>query len=111
MKVVTAALAVLGMVIAFFAVIAGFAYFGQGLDYSLTKTFSPKYEQVRRNTFEQSQSYNEGMVRDLENIRNQYLHSTNDAEKAALAATFVHRAEAYPNQLPPDLQSFYTSIR
>lgn len=86
-------------------------FFFQSLDFGLFKTFAPKYEQVRRNTFEQSQAYNEGMRRDLENIRNQYLAATDPTAKVTLRATFIHRAEGYPNQLPADLQAFYDSIR
>jgi hypothetical protein len=86
-------------------------FFLNALDFGLFKTFAPKYEQVRRDTFEQSQAYNEGMRRDLEDIRNQYLKSSDPASKAALRATFIHRAEGYPNQLPADLQSFYSSIQ
>lgn len=86
-------------------------FFFQSLDFGLFRTFAPKYEQVRRDTFEQSQAYNEGMRRDLEEIRNQYLAAGDPAAKASLRATFIHRAEGYPNQLPPDLAAFYSSIR
>lgn len=85
--------------------------FFNGLDFGLTKIFASKYEQVRRETFEQGHSYNEGMVRDLENLRNQYLSATDEASKSALRATFIHRAEGYTNQLPFDLQQFYNSIK
>lgn len=71
--------------------------------------FGPAYEQVRRNTFEQSQSYNEGMVRDLENLKMQY-EKADDEEKIGLRATIIHRFSAYPNQLPPRLASFYSSL-
>jgi hypothetical protein len=104
-----------------FAFIGAFALFIAGivaltvgsnaLDYSQYKLFAPRYEQVRRDTFEQSQAYNEGMRRDLENLRNQYLSATDPAAKAALADTFRHRAEGYPNGLPADLQSFYDSLK
>jgi hypothetical protein len=90
--------------------IAALAFFANGLDLGLSSYFAPRQEQVRRNTFEQSQAYNEGMRRDLENIRNQYLTANDPAVKAALADTFRHRAEGYPNQLPPSLQQFYNSI-
>jgi len=73
--------------------VVALCFFLNALDFGLFKTFAPKYEQVRRDTFEQSQAYNEGMRRDLE------------------SATFIHRAEGYPNQLPADLQSFYQSIQ
>jgi uncharacterized protein YsxB (DUF464 family) len=106
------ALAAFGTILAFLAIVVGLTFFGNELDYRTAKRYAPLQEQVRRNTFEQSQSYNEGMIRDLENIHNQYLHSTNDAEKTSLALTFVQRAEAYPNfdALPADLQSFYHSV-
>jgi hypothetical protein len=87
------------------------AIFMQTLGFSLFKTFAPRYEQVRRETFEQSQAYNEGMRRDLESIHDDYLKATDPSVKAALRATFIHRAEGYPNQLPVDLQSFYANIK
>jgi hypothetical protein len=102
-----AALIVIGGLIA----IVFLSFFFGFLDLGLSKTFMPRQEQVRRQTFEQSQAYNEGMIRDLENIRNQYLGTSDPASKAALRATFIHRAEGYPNQLPADLQSFYDAIR
>jgi hypothetical protein len=43
----------------------------------------PGYEQVRYNTFKESQTYNDGMIRDLENLQMEYMKS-NDEQKAAL---------------------------
>ena len=102
--------AYIGITILVLTGITGLAIFGNALDFGLFRTFAPKYEQVRRDTFEQSQAYNEGMRRDLENLRNEYLASNDPAAKAALADTFRHRAEGYPNQLPPSLQQFLNSI-
>ncbi|WP_144106699.1 hypothetical protein [Paraburkholderia sp. BCC1886] len=68
--------------------------------------FAPKYEQVRRNTFTQSQEYNEGMLRQLYEMRRQYLSTTDPSSKAVLRDTFLHNVDGYPNQLPPDLQQF-----
>lgn len=105
------ALKVTAAVIGGLLALAALVFIGQALDFGLFKTFAPKYEQVRRNTFEQSQAYNEGMRRDLESIRNDYLASTDPSAKAALRATFIHRAEGYPNELPADLQAFYQRLK
>jgi hypothetical protein len=84
---------------------------GRYIGWKSNQYFAPREEQVRRDTFEQSQAYNEGMRRDLEEIKDQYLATNDPASKAALRATFIHRAEGYPNQLPADLQSFYDSLK
>ena len=74
--------------------------------------YAPRYEQVRRNTFEQSQSYYEGMLRELQGLRLQYTTATTDAEKAVLRSTILHRFSVYPQEnLPADLRNFYNSIR
>jgi hypothetical protein len=73
--------------------------------------FAPKVAQVQTNVFHNSQQYNEGMVRDLENIQHEYLHS-NPEEKKALRALAIHRFEVYPiDQMPADLQNFYRSLQ
>lgn len=72
--------------------------------------FAPRYEQVRYNTFKESQSYNDAMLRDLQNIRMEYIKA-NDEQKAALRAIAIHRFEVYDiNRLPDDLRQFYYSI-
>lgn len=72
--------------------------------------FAPKVEQVRYNTFKQSQTYNDGMLRDLQNLRLEYLRGNPD-QQAALRAIVLQRFSVYPiEQLTPDLQSFYLSI-
>jgi hypothetical protein len=73
--------------------------------------FAPKVAQVQTNVFHNSQQYNEGMVRDLENIEDEYRHSTPE-EKRALRALAIHRFEVYPlDQMPPDLQNFYRGLQ
>lgn len=72
--------------------------------------FAPKYTAVDNKVFHESQQYNDGMVRDLENIKREY--QTADVNgKAALRATAIHRFEIYPrDRMPPDLQNFYDSL-
>ena len=72
--------------------------------------FAPKVEQIRYNTFKESQSYNEGMIRDLEDIKMQYMQATPD-QKIALRDIAIHRFSVYPiDRLPPDLQQSYLTI-
>lgn len=81
------------------------------LGYEGYKFFSPRYAAVARNVFENTQAYNEGMVRDLENLRMQYI-SADHEQKDALRAIILHRFEVYPeDRLPPNLRNFYNSLR
>ena len=45
-----------------------------GNDFFLFKVFAPKYEQVRRETFEQSKAYRQGAIQELQNMQFQYEH-------------------------------------
>lgn len=72
--------------------------------------YSPKYEESRRKTFEQSRAFNEGMVRDLQNLRMDYLKADANG-KAALRATIIHRFSVYDkNTLPAELRLFYSQL-
>lgn len=72
--------------------------------------FAPKVEQVRYNTFKESQTYNDGMLRDLQNLKLQYLQA-NAEQQQALRGIVLHRFAAYDSaRLPPDLQAFYFSL-
>lgn len=72
--------------------------------------FAPKFEQVRRNTFEQSKAYNQGMQQELRAMRFEYLRASDD-QKAALASVIRHRFADYDhNNLPQDLSQFMQEI-
>lgn len=85
-----------------------------GLSYyylSLNRFFAPKQEELRRQVFEQSNSYNAGMLRDLENIEMQYNAASPEA-KAGLKAIAIHRFSVYPAEsLTPHLASFYNQLK
>lgn len=101
----TIALSILGLG-AFLALIFGLNLFGFA-NYSF---FAPKYTAVQNKVFHESQQYNDGMLRDLENIKREYQHATPEG-KQALRATALHRFEIYPrDRLTPDLQNFYDSL-
>ena len=81
------------------------------ISYMTYAFYAPKYEQVRYNTFKESQAYNDGMLRDLQDLQMEYMKA-NDEQKAALKAIVLHRFAVYDvDRLPVDLRQFYQSIR
>lgn len=94
-----------GMVI-IYGVIFGVSFGG----YEMYKFFNPRNEEVRYDTFKNSQAYNEGMTRHLYEIERQY-NAGSDEDKASLRQMIIHEFEVYDiNRLPNDLQSFYNSL-
>jgi hypothetical protein len=95
-------------VIAFVTVIVGMTELG----YQLDKHYQPLQEQVRANTFAQSQTFNEGMARDLQNLRQQYYTAgETDQQKEFIRDTVRQRYAAYdPAKLPSDLALFYNQM-
>lgn len=74
--------------------------------FRLYEHYNPKYEQVRRTTYEQSRAFREGTVRDLENLALEYARG-NDAVKASIRATALHRLANVPEELlTPNLIKF-----
>lgn len=89
----------------------GLAWVATGNDFFLYKAFAPKFEQVRRETFEQSKAYNQGMIQELQNMQFEYIKADNN-QKDALASIILHRAADYDeNKLPYDLRSFIQKLK
>jgi hypothetical protein len=89
----------------------GLTWVVQGNDFFLYKTFAPRYEAARRDVFEQSKAYNQGMIQELQNMQFQYVQADKE-HKAALASIILHRVADYNSEmLPPDLASFISSLR
>ena len=101
---------VLGVGLLILGVTFGLSLAFNGMDSTNRAIFAPINANIDRKTYENSASYNDGMVRDLENLKLEYLKA-NDDQKAALRATILHRFSVYPyNRLTPDLQNFYDSL-
>ncbi len=96
--------------IGIFALITGLTWAVQGNDFYLYKTFAPKYEQTRRETFEQSKAYNEGMAQELRRMQSEYIRAKPE-QKAALRSVIVHQFAGYIGVLPPDLHVFITELQ
>ena len=83
----------------------------QGNSFFIYKFFAPKYEQIRRETFEESKAYNQGMVQELQNMQFEYIKADKE-HKAALASVILHRAADYPTEkMPYDLKNFITQLK
>lgn len=95
-----------------FVVLAGVSFFGIRYCSLQTNTFfAPKERALENQVWKQSEQYSDGMVRDLENLRMDYIKA-NDDQKAALKATILHRFAAYNTEsLPPELRQFMTQLR
>ena len=93
--------------------IAGAGAIGWGLTYHdliFTSFFAPKFENVRRNTFEQSKSFRTGAVQELQNMQFEYIKASPEHKKA-LADIIRHRATEVPaDAMPSDLQSFISNL-
>jgi len=73
--------------------------------------FAPKYRAVDNQVFKQSEQYNDGMIRDLENLQIEYIGADAD-KKQALRAIVLHRFSVYPeDKMPPNLRNFYNELR
>jgi len=88
----------------------GVAFGSAYLGYQMYSFFAPKYRAVDAKVFKESEQYNDGMVRDLAELKRQY-DQADDAGKASLRPIIRHRFEVYDsNKLPADLAAFYQSM-
>jgi hypothetical protein len=104
---------VIGSVILVVAMILGLTWLIQGNDFFLYKTFGPKYEDTRREIFEHSKAYNQGMTQELQNMHYEYVKA-NPEHKLALASIILHRSADYnldQSQVPADLRNFINDLR
>jgi hypothetical protein len=83
----------------------------QGSNFFMFHVFAPRYEQVRRETFEQSKAYNQGLAQELSAMQIEYVKANAD-QKQALASVILHRtADFDENKLPPHLREFISGLR
>ena len=85
-----------------------------GNEFFLYKYFAPKQEAVRRQVFEQSRAFNQGMVQELQNMQFEYVKEKDPDAKAALASVILHRTSGYNMDdpiVPPDLRQFVVQLK
>lgn len=92
-------------------ILLGLGWVIQGNSFFMYRMFAPKMEQVRRDVFEQSKAYNQGMIQELQNMQFQY-EQADDAHKAALGSIILHRAADYDSErMPSDLYAFIQQLK
>lgn len=95
----------------FTVLVFGLSWIVQGNDFFLYKVFAPQQEGVRRQVFENTKSYNQGMVQELENMQFEYVKA-DDEHKKALASVILHRAADFPeDKMPADLRAFIKNLK
>lgn len=83
----------------------------EGNNFFLYKYFAPRTEAVRRQVFEQSKAYNQGMIQELQNMQFEYIKADSEHKKA-LKGIILHRAADYDvNKMPADLRDFIESLK
>ena len=107
MKAIVAGLVAFVLVI---SVLFGLAWAAEGNNFFMYKFFAPKQEAVRREVFEKSKAYNQGMVQELENMQFDYTKEKDPDAKAALRSVILHRASGYNMDDPSVPKSLITFI-
>ncbi len=104
---------IIGFFVALFVLMAG-GWLVQGNDFFMYKFWAPKQETVRRQVFEQTRSFNQGMIQELQNMQFEYVKEKDSQAKAALASIILHRASGYnleDSAVPADLRSFISKLK
>lgn len=88
-----------------------FGWVAYGNSFFLYKFFAPKQEQVRREVFEQSKAYRQGLIQELNNLHVDYIKATPE-QKLGLMTIILHKAaDVPPETLTPDLNAFLAELR
>ena len=103
--------ATVAMIVGILVLILGMTWLFQGNDFFMYKYFAPKYENARREVFENTKSYNQGTIQELENMQYEYIKA-NPNHQDALASIILHRAADFPqDKLPYDLKVFINDLK
>lgn len=83
----------------------------QGNNFFLYKMFAPAQEGVRRDVFENTKSYRQGMIQELENMQFEYnTKATTQEQKDALASIILRRAAGFDLEQPDVSTQLYQFI-
>lgn len=97
----------------FVIVVLALTWVFQGNDFFMYKYFAPKQAAAERQVFEQTRSWNAGMVQELQNMRFDYIKTPDKNAKDALASIILHRTSGFNMEdpiVPADLRSFIAQL-
>lgn len=98
-------------IILMLAVLMGLGWLFQGNDFFMYKVFAPKYEQVRRETYEQTKSYRQGSTQRLNELCKQ-VADADDGHKPMLNDIISHEfAEWNTDDVPAYLHACLNTAR
>lgn len=93
------------------ALVVGLLFGLAFLGYEMDVYFWPKQEALRNEVFHNSAAYNDGMIRDLSELEEQYVQA-DVAGKDALRAVTLQRFAAYPlDRMTIHQQNFYQQLK
>ena len=98
-------------ILASLLVIIGLGWFFTANDLAMSAFFSPKMEQVRYNTFKQSQAYNDSAANDLRKDQIEYQNATPEGKASIRSVILAQYASYNENMLPPDAYAFLEQLR
>lgn len=100
-------------ILGFLFLIFGLGWFIIGNDFFMYKFFAPKYENVRRETFENTQSYVEGKRQDLVKYRLEYKRAKSAEEKEAIKQTIISQFSNFDESKieEPELRGFLHEMK
>ena len=105
---------IIGVFVVVLVVSMALGWIIQGNDFFMYKFWAPKQEAVRRQVFENTRSFNQGMIQELQNMQFEYTKEKDQNAKAGLASIILHRASGYnlnDPDVPADLRSFITDLK
>ncbi len=98
--------------LAFVGILGGFLI--QGTDFFLYSMFAPRMEGVRRQVFEQSKAYNQGMAMQVQNYKMSYETAT-DEQRVGLRSSILHQTADWDldmiREKRPDLAGWLSQLR
>ena len=102
---------VAGCFLGYVLLVTSIGWFSAGNDFFMFKFFAPRQEAVRREVFEESKAYRQGMVNELRGYQMAYIKG-DAAQKAAMTTLIIRQADQIPaEELPSDLRSFIFDLR
>ena len=103
-------------IVIFFGVIllmTAITWMSTGLNLAHYKFWGPKYEEARRNVFEETKSFQQGTIQELSKMYQEYNDpAKSQSQKDAIAFTALHQVADFKTEnLPPYLAKWIESLR